>query len=341
MPAKNTHQERHIRQRLDLLDHILRHKKLTYPELLDELNEAILLNGDVPVSDRTLKNDLKYLIEEEGAPIHKSTPKDRRLYYTEPFSIRRMPLDQEEINLLANAIQILKGLHNVRMVHDVEGIVRKLERNLVSAHTPNRTMIHFEQHPSTSGSEHVDNLLEAIKENRTIRIQYHPFNKPEPQQMLVHPYLLKEFRNRWFLLGRKEDEHIESVFALDRIQRIKPCNIPFRENDLFDPNTYFNQLVGVSIPRHAKAERIVLFVRAEQAPYISSKPIHPLQQILEQHSDGSFLLELHLIVNYELRSVLLSYGPGVEVLHPISLRLQMKELLTETAHAYQASLALD
>jgi predicted DNA-binding transcriptional regulator YafY len=335
MPAKTTHQERHIRKRLDLLDHLLRHKKLSYPELLDELNEAIELHGDVPISERTLKNDLKYLLEEEGAPIHKSTPKDRRLYYTRPFSIQKMPLDQEEINMLANAIQILKGLHNFTIVSEVEGIVRKLESNLFAANESHKSFIHFEQQPSTSGSEHVDDLLEAIKENRTIQIHYHPFNKPEPLTMLVHPYLLKEFRNRWFLLGRKEEDSIESVFALDRIRRIKPSSQAFLENDLFDPATYFDHLVGVSTPRHAQPEKIILFVRADQAPYISSKPIHSRQQIIEQHIDGSLLLELNLVNNYELRSVLLSYGAGVEVVYPMAIRLQMKELLIEASHAYQ------
>lgn len=151
----------------------------------------------------------------------------------------------------------------------------------------------------------------------------------------MHPYLLKEFRNRWFLLGREGNAARVTNYALDRIKRIRPSNEGYIENDLFNPTEYFNHLIGVSVPEGATPEDIEIKVHKQAAPYVLSKPIHLNQETVRQYKDGSILVGLKLIINYELKSVLLSYGPRLEVRKPRTLRDQLKSLLRELSALYQ------
>jgi predicted DNA-binding transcriptional regulator YafY len=77
----------------------------------------------------------------------------------------------------------------------------------------------------------------------------------EPTEKIVHPYLLKEFRNRWFLLGREGDATRVTNYALDRIKKIKPSNEQYLDNDLFNAFQYFNHLIGVSVPEGGETRK--------------------------------------------------------------------------------------
>lgn len=334
MTSPITHQERHIRKRLELLDNLLRNGKRTYDQLLTDLNKAIELHGDKRISIRTLKSDIAHLENDLGAPIHRPVGKDRLLYYTERFSIRESRITDEEFETLKNAVHLLRNLDSFSIVTDVEQIIRKLENDYLSPEMDNRLLVQFERQQVASGSEHFDNLLSAIKYKLAVKISYQPFNKPTPLAFIVHPYLLKEYRNRWFLFARKESDNQISTFALDRMQFIKTSQESFRENDMFDPELYFNHVIGVSVPRDPSVEKIVLKVNAATRPYVISKPIHHSQQLIKAYKDGSVSIELQLCINYELRSLLLSYGNGITVEAPTNLRLQMKEILLESANRY-------
>jgi predicted DNA-binding transcriptional regulator YafY len=124
-------------------------------------------------------------------------------------------------------------------------------------------------------------------------------------------------------------------YALDRIKKIKPSNEQYLDNDLFDPFQYFNHLIGVSVPEGAQPENIEIKVHRQAVPYILSKPIHMNQEILKRYMDGSLLIRVNLIINYELKSMLLSYGAGVEIRKPKILRAALKEIVAAMMDLYQ------
>lgn len=137
------------------------------------------------------------------------------------------------------------------------------------------------------------------------------------------------------LLGREGNATRVTNYALDRIKKIRPSDQGYKENDLFDPTQYFNHLIGVSVPEGASPEEIEIKIHKSAAPYVLSKPIQFNQETLKRYKDGSLLIGLKLIINYELKSVLLSYGPGLEVRKPRSLRQALSELLDEMAALYR------
>jgi predicted DNA-binding transcriptional regulator YafY len=318
-------------KRLELIDELLSRKKWSVDELFERINEKM---DGIVITKRSFFRDIQDLIE-AGAPLHRPEKGDSLYYYTHKFSLKTLPLDEDDVAILKKAIFVLKQVENFQMLGEVEEVIQKLENRIHTKAAEQATIVQFEKHTTSSGHEYFDNLLDAIESKVPVKIFYHPFIFKEPMEKVVHPYLLKEFRNRWFLIGREEDSTYVNNYALDRIKKIKNSDTVFIENDLFDPDYYFNSLIGVSVPRGAMPEAIQIKVYKQSTPYISSKPIHHSQAILKENKDGSMVIQLNLIINFELKSILLSYGAGIEIKKPLSLRNEMSELITEMKSIYK------
>lgn len=321
--------------RIEILDELLAARKWTKVDLFERLNEK-LEEFDLQVSDKTFHNDLNYLINQKGAPLHRPKKSDPYYYYTEQFSIMNLPLNEEEVSYLRKAIDILKQVSNFQMIADVESIIQKLENRvntIVEENAPE--IIQFEKQPLLKGAEYIDDLFEAIKHRKAVRIDYQPFTYDSPAEITVFPYLLKEYRNRWFLFGRKMNALKLSTFALDRIVQIKNSKEDFENTKNFDPGTYFKHLVGVSLPYDAVPEKIQIKVYKDSAPYIKSKKLHETQQTIKEYVDGSILIEIEVVINYELTALLLSYGPGLEVKKPLSYKEKLIKSLQHALKHYE------
>lgn len=325
--------------RIAILDECLRNRrrKWTLQDLIDTVNEKALEQfGSNEVKKRTIQDDISYLEYNLGAPIERRR-EGRITYfsYSDPdYSIKNLPISQEEIGHLKDAVQILKQVNDFKILDEVDVIVNKLQ-NTIDTNVPDSyCIIQFEKHTVALGMEYIDDLFCAIKDKTTLRISYQPFNATEPSQFIFHPYLLKEYRNRWFLFGRRDSEDKLTNLALDRIKEIKNSQAEFIVNDLFDPEIYFKFLIGVTVPVDEHPQLIRIAVTKAQAPYIKTKPIHHSQQVVKEYKDGKILIELTLLCNFELRSVLMGFGGELDVLEPQSLRQSMKELFQSAASVY-------
>jgi predicted DNA-binding transcriptional regulator YafY len=325
--------------RVAIIDECLRRrdKKWHIEELLDYVNERLLLDYNKSISVRTLQYDIDYLINEKQAPIEKIRDGNKILFrYSDiNFSIKNIPLEDEELVLLKDAANILRQISGLSIIHDIDGIVTKLENTITVTQQNIHSIVQFEKHTSSTGSAYMDDIFTAIKASIALEIDYQPFGKSEPYKWLVHPYLLKEYRNRWFLIGQLDGEIKFTNIALDRIKKIRPSQKPYIQNEFFDTETFFNNLIGVTLPEGEDVSDIIINVKAKQAPYIRTKPIHLSQDISRTNEDGSIQIKLRLINNYELRSMLLSYGSDLEVLQPQKLREQMKEVFQSGYTLYQ------
>ncbi len=334
---KITHERRNIRLRLEILDELLDStRKRNYKELLDALSSALRLRGEVPIKERRLKDDIRFLEYEMGAPIHRPTKKDNRIYYTEKFSLKKIPVDSDDIAIMKKAVAILKKATHIKLTGEIDEMIARLENKIHTNVEDSYTMIAFEEHTEAKGYEYFDEIFSAIQEKSPIKITYQPFGKDE-REWTVHPYMLKEYRNRWFLIGRVGNNKVTSNLGLDRMKgKIRNSSEPFIENDLFNPEIYFNNLIGVSFPVDQKEPfEIVIKVSSIAVDYIRTKPIHKGQQIIKEHKNGAIEVKLTLFNNYELKSTLLSYGHGIEVLTPKSLKDEMKELYEKGSNIYK------
>jgi predicted DNA-binding transcriptional regulator YafY len=324
--------------RLELLDECLRNsmRKWTLQDLIDKVNIKLVNDFGKEISRRTIQGDLKHLKDEKNAPIvtWKEGSQTYYKYKDRNFSIKNLPIQEEEVVLLRDAISILNQVSNFKILDDVGVIINKLQ-NTVNTNVANRQcFIQFEKHTTAKGTEYIDSIFSAIKERLTLRITYQSFKADKATEYTFHPYLLKEYRNRWFAIGRKEKSKETTNLALDRIKQIKNSKEDYIANDLFDPETYFNDLVGVTFPENGSVQMVVLKVSSSQSKYVLTKPIHHSQTVIKEYKNGDIQVELRLIENYELHSVLLSYGPQIEVIKPVSLRNKMKSLFEEGAELY-------
>ena len=325
--------------RIDILDECLRNRlrKWTLQKLVEEVNIKLKERYNKSASKRTIQNDIKYLIEERNAPIDRK--KDGNVthfaYLDGTFSIKNLPIQDEEIARLKDVINMLSQINDFQIVAEVEEIIRKLQNSVSTETEKSPSVIQFEKHTTSIGTEYIDNIFTAIKEKATLRISYQPFKAEKPEECLFHPYLLKEYRNRWFVIGRKGNADSITNFALDRIKNIKNSINDYMPNNLFDPEVYFNNLIGVTIPIGSSPEPIEIKVAVNQAPYIKTKPIHYTQEIIKEFKNGDVLIRLWLISNYELRSVLLSYCGDLEVIKPLSLRNDMQSILQKGVNCYK------
>lgn len=323
--------------RLEILDELLGSiKRRNYEDLLDALNEKLVEHGDKEVSLRTLQYDISDLINKKDAPIHRPDKKDDKVYYTEKFTLKDIPLDQDDISVLKNAVNILRKATNIRLTKEVDEIISRLENRIHTNVPESSSMIAFEEHTEAKGKEYFEELFSAIKEKCPVKINYQPFGKEE-RELVVHPYMLKEYRNRWFLIGRVGNYKNVSNLALDRIKgKIKNCAEPFIDNDLFDPEHYFKNLIGVTLPSDQEApSSIIIRVAPASAEYVRTKPLHKSQEILKKYKNGGLQIRLNVYINFELISYLLSYGVGIEIQEPVELRERLAGLVHELAQSYK------
>lgn len=324
--------------RIDILDDCLRRRDLkwTANSLLEEVNRRLHNSHGKKISIRTLYGDIEHLMHELDAPVEKWRDGQSICfrYANDDYSIHNLPVREEDVQRLREVTDIISQVSGPHLAEEVSALVNRLESTVFSNVLGRGAIIQFENNGKTAGSGWLTDVFDAIKDKTVLAIDYEPFGRKRVEYVF-HPYLLKEFRNRWFLIGRVSESDEPTILALDRIIGLKSSSRRFIENDLFDPDAYMTHLIGVTWPPEARPETVVLKVHKDHYDVISNHPIHESQRHLGHGDDGYHLLELTVLNNPELRSVLISHGPGLIVEGPSSLRNQISELYEAGARAYR------
>ncbi len=192
--------------------------------------------------------------------------------------------------------------------------------------------IHFENRKSM-GTENLYGLLHAIKNRVLISFLYQKFWENQPALKSVEPYALKEFRNRWYLVGKDSKINELRIYALDRLTNLTIKNSKFIYPSDFSVNTYFANCFGIIAHDGQSPEEVVLSFTPDQGKYIKSLPLHHSQEILVDN-DSEFRIKLHLVITFDFVMELLSYGPEVKVIEPLFLKKKIKRKLLESLNQY-------
>lgn len=186
--------------------------------------------------------------------------------------------------------------------------------------------IHLEKR-KPQGTENLYGILHAIKHRFQIKFTYQKFWEEESSHRIVEPYVLKEFKNRWYLRAKDlNDNHIKS-FALDRLTNFDVTNQIFQYPDNYSVEESFKYCFGIIRPdgEDEKPQDIVLLFNAFQGKYIKTLPLHETQEVLEDN-EYETIIKLKLYPTHDLIMELLSFGNNVKVLKPNSLAKQVKDL---------------
>lgn len=185
-----------------------------------------------------------------------------------------------------------------------------------------------------SGYEYLTEFIQAMRENKVVKIEYESFYAKEPHKVELEPYCLKVFKQRWYITGKNIGKDALRTYALDRIDDMEITDKKFKMPKGFDAQELYDTVYGIILDNDKKVERIEINVYNGQADYFRSLPLHQSQRELSSNKDCT-VFEYYLKPTYDFIQELLSHGPDVEVVHPQSLRQQMKHWIKDMSELYE------
>jgi predicted DNA-binding transcriptional regulator YafY len=193
--------------------------------------------------------------------------------------------------------------------------------------------IHFEKR-RPQGTENLYGLLHGIKNRFRINFSYQKFWEEEGSNREIEPFGLKEFKNRWYVLGKDlKDEKIKT-FALDRLTNLEITRKKFEFPKNFNIEESYRYCFGIISPNNEEPLDIVLSFDPVQGKYIKTLPLHETQQVVVDNED-ELQIKLKLCVTQDLVMELLSYGDNMKVLKPKSLANKIKSELQKAFKQYR------
>ena len=328
---------KHAIIRYQTLDKCFRNVGRNYAieDLVEECNKSIYeyTGKEEGIKKRQLYDDIRFMESEQGWSIDLKKVKDgRRVFYKyekSNFSISNQPLNETEANQLREALLTLDRFKGLPQYNWINEINTRLESTF-NLKQRNETIISFEQNEYLKGLEYIPVLYNAILYKKVLNIGYKSFNSDEIKSIIISPYYLKQYNMRWFLFGKSDNYETITNLALDRIESIETVKKEYINSDI-DFNEYFEDIIGVTI-QNENVLNIVLKVDKTLIPYITTKPLHGSQIIYNR--DNNFEVHLILIPNYELETMILSFGERIQVLEPIILVEKLKERINKMKNNY-------
>jgi len=257
-------------------------------------------------------------------------------YYTyedADYSITNIPISEQDLGKMTEAVQLLKQFKGFSHFRELDAMVQKLEDHVYSQNTNQQPVIDFEKNENLKGIELLDELYQAIIKKEALKLTYQSFKARQANSFDFHPYLLKEFRNRWFIVGRKSKGEMLLNLALDRILLIEKSEGLYKSNTNIDLDNYFKDVIGVTVSPNLEAEEVILIVTHKLAPYVLTKPFHWSQEVVEKGKEG-VTIKMNVQLNFELEKDILGMGEAIKVLKPKSLQRKIKSRLSNAKELY-------
>lgn len=331
--------------RYKYLDRLLsdHHHYYDIHDLTDKVNDMLYDDGFPEVTQRCIEKDLNTLeFAPFSAPIVRFNWNGKRCisYEKRSFSIFKQEMSREERNLLREVLSTIgqfNGLDNFKWLDDFKIGLGIEER---------RQIISFSNNPYLQNSNLLGTLFDSISNEVVIKLSYHTFVDATIRSIDFHPYLLKQYNDRWFLLGAADSDKKILNFALDRIDQVEP--LPEKKyfecpDDIYER---FEDIVGVTLFEERKCEHILCWASDSSKGYVDTKPMHESytpykgDKEIELHNqypqfDGGLFFSIDCIPNFELIRELCSFGGNLIVLSPDSIRNEIKDRLQKHLEQYR------
>lgn len=317
-----------------------RYKKWTLEDLIEKVSETLYeLEGITSgVSKRTIQADIQFMRSDKlgyNAPI---VVKDKRFYVYEDanFSITKAPINNTDVEKMKEIVGVLKQFNAFNYFDEMSDMITRLENNIHKSTHEGGSYIQLESNNQLKGMDYIPSLYQAILKKSALLIEYKSFKAQQSQNMIYYPYLLKEYRNRWFLIVKAKKGGMLLNLALDRIIEFQELpNEPFVAHDGIDFERYYSDLIGVTKSSNDRPHKVLLEFDAGNVPYVITKPLHHTQQLVAEKEKTS-IFRIDVILNYELEREILGFGECVKVLGPRTLAQRIKRRL-KGAHSLYAN----
>lgn len=278
----------------------------TYEQIAKYLDDASVIQAkDFSISKRTLQRDIKDIQAQLNIEIANEKKGDKRYF------IKNRAETEEYGERLLESYQIVNAINSAQSYKDIV----------------------FLESRRPKGLEHFYGLLHAIRNKRVLSFQYVKYPDGTPTARTVHPLGLKESQGRWYLIAVDTKDKEPKTFGLDRITELDISKSKFRETHSLDLQNFFGFSFGITRPVDTKPQTVRLQFTHAQAEYIKTYPLHSSQKIIEE-TKNSLLIEIYVYVSYDLMKELISYGADLQVMSPVTLRSEIKKVLSNTLKHY-------
>jgi predicted DNA-binding transcriptional regulator YafY len=284
-------------------------RRRQYPSFEDIRD--FLADHDLEVSRRTIQRDIEQIRYEFGVEV---------LYdrHRNGYAID-----------LENSVDIPSFMRFLEIVNTAQLLTDSLRESKESLEH-----LMFESDGEFRGSGHLRPLLGAIRDRRRVAFDYTKFTaRPSSTHYQVEPYLLKEYQNRWYLVGISVRVGAFRIFGLDRMVGLKVLDETFERVPGTDPRQLFGHTVGLTYNEKGP-ERVVLSFTPLQGKYIQSLPLHHSQEVLKD-TDRELRICLFVVPNFEFKQKILMHGATVKVLEPAWLAAEIRDTLQAAARKYK------
>lgn len=328
-----------------ILDELLsdRYHNYSIEDLMNILEVRLAKDGFEGVGRRCVEKDIIYL---ENAPIfadierYKSETGKRCVRYADPtFSIFNKKLSNEERNLLCEVLETIGQFDGLDNFEWLEEFKAKLGVN------EHEKIIYFSNNPYLKNSNLLGSLFTYIANKVAVHLTYHTFSEDIQKEIDFHPCFLKQYNNRWYVIGAANSDDKILTIALDRIIKVNPLlGLNYRPcaEDLTER---YEDIIGITYHEDEPVDEIIFWASDDARGYIDTKPLHGSQKELKEERStelrakfpslecGKFY-SISCIRNYELIRELCSFGSDVIVLSPEHIQKAIRSRIQAMKDGY-------
>jgi len=289
------------------------------------------------ICDSTVEKDLFAMRMEHDAPI-KYSKQERGYYYEDKdYSIDEVPLTEQDVEAIKIAANLLSQFKNTELFNQFEFAIDKIiDRVNISPNVQDTAIeeyVQFETVERVGGSEFLEPLLTAIKNKNKVQFEHKGFSSDTTKTRRIHPYLLKEYRNRWYLIGKSELKDKVITFGLDRVANLVILSDTYKKDSSFSPDRFFKYSIGIT-SGYGNPSKIILETNDLLSKYILSQPLHESQEYLgEKNNIHSF--SYFLLPTYELKMQILGFGKDIKVIEPKELKDEIYQIAKSVVDLYK------
>lgn len=286
------------------------------------------LAAEMEVDARTVQRDIAFMRDQLGAPLEFCRKRNGYFYSDSAWSLPTFQLTEGELISIFLAERLLRQYRGTPFETDLsrafERIVRMLPEEVsVNLASMSDTLSVTPCVLTTQDVETFHSLTTAIRQSKSVRLQYWSASQNQETDRIVDPYHVSLIDDDWYLVARCHTRQDVRMFSTVRIRSVQPTTDYFARPADFDISTYLGNSFRAVRGDSDESWNVILRFRPEMAGRIQEKVWHHTQQ-LERQPDGFLLMKLHVSSLVEIRRWVMFWGADCEVIGPEELRRQIR-----------------
>ena len=326
--------------RYRVIDQMLNDKRKPYPNLEQLAAKCSAVLGS-DVSTSTIEKDIRAMREQApkgySAPIVYSKIEGGYVYGEVGFSIAELNLNEEEWSALQFASQLLYQYKDVPVFSNFKNAIERINTRFALGIDGNDKVldevVQFEKAVHTNGMEFIELIYSAIKNKQAIEFKYRNIYKKTTSASSLIPYLIKEHRNRWYVIGWSTEKEKYTTYALDRMSEVNALEGSVKKRSDFNASSFFQHSTGI-MESNTKPEEVLLTIKKPISDLVLLEPLHATQKLINEKNDR-VQITLKVLVNEEFMFKILGMGSYCIVDKPASLRKSIKGAIQHMSANYK------